>query len=76
MRVEVAVVGFGLNTPVIPEGRPVTERVAGELKPLVGLSVTVFPLKGARGRCGRRRWPEEVVESARTLTRQKARAPQ
>jgi hypothetical protein len=38
---EEVVAGFGLKLPVVPEGRPLTERVTGELKPLLGLIVTV-----------------------------------
>ena len=39
--VEEVVAGFGLKFPVVPDGRPLTEKVTGELKPLVGLMVTV-----------------------------------
>ena len=39
--VDVVVVGFGLKEAVTPEGRPLTERLTGELKPFVGLTVTV-----------------------------------
>ena len=39
--VEEAVAGFGLKFPVVPDGRPLTEKVTDELKPLVGLMVTV-----------------------------------
>ena len=41
VRVEVVVEGFGLNAPVVPVGKPVTENVTGELKPFVGFTVTV-----------------------------------
>ena len=40
-RTEELVAGFGLKLPVAPEGRPVTDRVTGELKPPVGVMVTV-----------------------------------
>lgn len=39
--VEEIVAGFGLKLPVVPEGRPLTEKVTAELNPLVGLMVTV-----------------------------------
>jgi hypothetical protein len=39
--VEEVVAGFGLKLPVVPEGKPLTENVTAELKPLVGLIVTV-----------------------------------
>ena len=39
--VEEVVAGFGLKLPLVPEGRPLTEKVTAELKPLVGLIVTV-----------------------------------
>lgn len=39
--VEEVVAGFGLKLPVAPEGRPVIERVTGELNPPVGVIVTV-----------------------------------
>ena len=39
--VEEVVAGFGLKFPVVPDGSPLTEKVTGELKPLVGLMVTV-----------------------------------
>jgi hypothetical protein len=39
--VEEVVAGFGLNVPVAPVGRPVTEKVTEELKPPVGAIVTV-----------------------------------
>ncbi|HAF14620.1 MAG TPA: hypothetical protein DCK99_13170 [Blastocatellia bacterium] len=42
VRVEEVVAGFGLKFPVVPDGRPLTEKVTGELKPLVGLIVTVY----------------------------------
>ena len=39
--VDEVVVGFGLKEAVTPEGRPLTERLTGELKPFVGLTVIV-----------------------------------
>ena len=33
--VEEVVAGFGLKLPLVPEGRPLTEKVTAELKPLV-----------------------------------------
>lgn len=41
VRVEEVVAGFGLKAPVVPDGKPLTERVTAELKPLVGWMVTV-----------------------------------
>ncbi len=39
--VEDVVAGFGLKLPVVPAGRPLTDIVTAELKPPVGLIVTV-----------------------------------
>ena len=41
VRVELVVAGFGLNDPVVPEGRPLTDSVTAELNPFSGLIVTV-----------------------------------
>ena len=41
VRVEDVVAGSGLKLPVVPEGRPLTESCTVELKPPVGLIVTV-----------------------------------
>ena len=38
---EEPVAGFGLKLPVAPAGRPLTDKVTGELKPPVGVIVTV-----------------------------------
>ena len=38
---EVLVAGFGLKLPVAPAGRPLTDKVTEELKPAVGVIVTV-----------------------------------
>ena len=38
---DVVVEGLGLNAPVVPVGRPLTENVTGELNPFVGFTVTV-----------------------------------
>ena len=38
---EELVAGFGLKLPVAPAGRPLTDKVTGELKPPVGAIVTV-----------------------------------
>ena len=38
---EAVVAGFGLKAPVVPVGRPVTEKDTAELKPFTGLMVTV-----------------------------------
>ncbi len=35
------VAGFGLKEPVVPDGKPATENVTPELKPFIGLIVTV-----------------------------------
>ena len=39
--VEEPVVGFGVKLALAPAGRPVTDMVSGELKPPVGVIVTV-----------------------------------
>ena len=39
--VEELVAGFGLKLPIAPDGRPLTERVTDELKPLRGVMVMV-----------------------------------
>ena len=41
VRAEDVVAGLGLKLPVVPEGRPLTESCTVELKPPVGLIVTV-----------------------------------
>ena len=41
VRFEDVVAGLGLKLPVVPEGRPLTESCTVELKPPVGLIVTV-----------------------------------
>ena len=38
---EELVAGFGLKLPVAPAGRPLTDKFTGELKPPVGVIVTV-----------------------------------
>jgi len=38
---EELVAGFGLKLPVAPVGRPLTDKFTGELKPPVGVIVTV-----------------------------------
>lgn len=38
---DVVVAGLGLKEPVAPEGRPLIERVTGELNPPDGVMVTV-----------------------------------
>ena len=38
---EELVAGFGLKLPVAPAGRPLTDKVTGELKPPVGAIATV-----------------------------------
>jgi hypothetical protein len=38
---EELVAGFGLNVPVAPVGRPLTDKFTGELNPPVGVIVTV-----------------------------------
>lgn len=39
--VEELVAGFGVNFPVAPEGRPLTDKFTGELNPPVGVIFTV-----------------------------------
>ena len=41
VRAEELVAGLGLKLPVAPAGRPLTDRVTGELNPPVGVIVTV-----------------------------------
>ena len=36
------VAGFGMKESVVPDGKPATENVTSELKPLIGLIVTVY----------------------------------
>ena len=41
LSVEELVAGFGLKLPVVPEGRPLTDKLTGELNPPLGVIVTV-----------------------------------
>ncbi len=41
VNVEEVVPGFGLKDAVVPDGKPLTKKVTGELKPFIGLIVTV-----------------------------------